>query len=135
MERAGRIMTGLKSAASCVSPEALACKSWGAAVGKRIGAHAKAVKLERATLIVEVEDAIWKRHLATLKRQILRKVDELIGPSIVNDLEFRIMTPRRMPGRADSHAQTAAPLFDEADAIPDPFLRRMYIGSRKKASA
>ncbi len=104
-------------------------------MGKRIGAHTKAVKLERTTLIVEVEDAIWQRQLATLKRQILRKVYELIGHSIVNDLEFRVMTPRRMPVRAESHAKTTAPLFDEADAIPDPFLRRMYISSRKKASA
>ena len=135
MERAGRIMTGLKSTASCVSPETLGCKAWAAAVGKRIGRHTKAVKLERTTLIVEVEDVIWQRQLATLKRQILRKIDELIGHSIVNDLEFRIMTPRRMPASAGSHSKTAAPLFDEADAIPDQFLRRMYISSRKKASA
>jgi hypothetical protein len=135
MERAGRILTGHKTTASCVSPEVMACKVWKAAVGKRIAEHSKAVRLDRGTLIVEVEDAIWQRQLSTLKPQILRKVYELIGPSLVTSLEFRVMLPRRMPERVETHAHKPAPLFDEADAIHDPFLRRIYRTARKKASA
>jgi hypothetical protein len=135
MERAGRILTGHKSTASCVSPEAMACKVWKSAVGKRIAEHSKAIRLDHGTLIVEVEDAIWQRQLSTLKPQILRKVCELIGPSLVTSLEFRVMVPRRMPERVEAHAHKPAPLFDEADAIHDPFLRRIYRTARKKASA
>lgn len=135
MERAGRIIAGHKSTAACVSPEAIACKIWKSAVGKRIAQHSKAVRLDRDTLVVEVEDAIWQRQLSTLKPQILRKVRELIGPSLVAGLEFRVMVPRRMPERVETHAHKSAPLFDEADAIDDPFLRRLYRTARKKAFA
>jgi hypothetical protein len=135
MERAGRIITGHKSTASCISPEAIACKIWNSAGGKRIGKHSKAVRLDGGALIVEVEDAIWQRQLSTLKSQIVRKVRELIGPSLVTSLEFRVMVPKRMPERVETHAHQPTPLFDEADAIHDPFLRRLYRTARKKASA
>lgn len=135
MERAGRIMTGLKTTASCVPSEALACKVWGTAVGKKIAAHAKAVRLVDQTLIVEVEDAVWQRQLSTLRHQILRKIGHLVGQAMVSTIEFRVAIPRRMPERAERHAQTPVPLFDDADGIQDPFLRRLYISSRKKASA
>ena len=135
MERAGRIITGHKSTASCVSPEVMACKVWNAAVGKKIGGHSKAVRLDRGTLIVEVEDAIWQRQLSTLKPHILRKLQELIGPSLVTSLDFRVRIPKRMPERVETHAHKPAPLFDEADAIHDPYLRRLYRTARKKASA
>ena len=135
MERAGRIITAHKSTASCISAEAIACKIWKSAVGKRIAEHSRAVRLDRGALIVEVEDAIWQRQLSTLKPQILRKIRELLGPSLVTSLEFRVMVPRRMPERVEAHAHKSAPLFDEADAIHDPFLRKIYRTARKKASA
>jgi hypothetical protein len=135
MERAGRIMTGLKTTASCVPSEALACKAWAAAVGQKISAHAKAVSLVEARLIVEVEDAVWHRQLSTLEPHILRKIGDLIGPPLVRSIAFRVRVPRRMPERAERNCHNPSPLFDEADAIHDPVLRRLYINSRKKASA
>jgi hypothetical protein len=135
MERAGRILTGLKSTASSVPAEALACKVWETAVGKKILAHAKAVRLADRTLIVEVEDAVWQRQLSTLKPHIVRKIGELVGRAMVSDVEFRVAVPRRMPDRAERHDHARTPLFDEADGIHDPVLRRLYIISRKRASA
>jgi hypothetical protein len=95
-----------------------------------------ATALVRKTLVIEVQDMVWQKQLFTLRQQILKNLVDLAGPGIVETLEFRPMTPKRMPQRAETARSTAgSTLFDEADAIADPHLRRVYKISRKKASA
>ncbi len=48
-------------------------------MGKRIAAHAAAKSLVRGSLIVEVEDGIWQKHLFYLRFQILAKLQEVLG--------------------------------------------------------
>jgi hypothetical protein len=85
--------------------------------------------------MVEVEDSLWQRQLTTLKPQIVRQLQKLVGEDVVNEVAFRPMIPRRQPQRAE----TASPAFelaaDEADRIPDPILRRVYKASRRRATA
>ena len=88
----------------------------------------------RTRLIVEVEDPIWKKQLFTLSRQILTNLERHLGQGIVEDLEFRVMPPRRDPQRAEV-AQPAPRGLDEADEIADPVMRNMYRLARKKALA
>lgn len=133
MERAGKTLAKLKSDA--IAPDQLACAAWTAAVGKRIGAHAVAKTLVRGSLIVEVDDPIWRKNLFYLRFQILGKLCELLGNGIVNDLEFRPATPRRPPQVAQSLQQPKAASPDEADRIEDPGMRIVYKQARKKASA
>ena len=89
----------------------------------------------RSNLIVEVEDWIWQRQLFTLRQQIQRKIDEAIGPGIVEEIEFRVI-PRRLGRQRAQHAiePMVAPR-DEADNIQDPILRNIYKASRKRERA
>ncbi len=130
MERAGRLIARLKLPAGSISPEEVARRAWPAAVGKRIAARTRPAWLTGSRLVVEVEDAVWQRQLAVLKRQILAKLDEVIGSSLVGEIEFRVAVPRRPPQREE---KTSA--ADEADRIEDPVLRAIYREKRKKESA
>jgi hypothetical protein len=131
MERAGKFIGKLKFPDGTVSDEMLACAAWSNAVGKKIAAHARAARMVRSTLIVEVEDAVWQRQLFSLRHQIRQKVDEAIGSGVVEEVEFRIVPPRRGPERA-RHANAVT---DEASGIADPVLRRIYKASRKRETA
>jgi hypothetical protein len=131
MERASKVLGKLNLPEGTVTQEALVCAVWASAVGKKIAAHSRAVKMVRTHLIVEVEDAVWQRQLFVLRQQIGRKIDESIGAGIVEDIEFRV-APRRMgPVRATQSMAQA----DEADAIADPILRNLYKAARKRELA
>ena len=114
--------------------EQVACAAWPVAVGRRIAGKARAVKLVRSHLVVEVEDAVWQRQLFGLRHQIRRKMDENIGAGIVEDIEFRVVPARREPERART-ITTSATQIDDAEAIADPVLRRIYRAARGKKSA
>lgn len=130
MERAARSLAKLKSSGQ-ISTEELACAAWPAAVGKTIARHSAAVALVRDKLVVEVEDAIWQKQLFHLQIHILRRVQELLGPGLISDLEFRIAKQRRPPQRETRVPESA----DESDHIEDPVLRIVYRQARKRATA
>ncbi len=131
MERASRVLGKLSLPQGTFTPEAMVCAAWAGAVGKKIAAHARAAKLVRTHLIVEVEDAIWQRQLFVLRDQIRRKIEESVGGGVVEDIEFRVIPVRLGPHRA----QHAAASADEANGIADPVLRKLYKASRKKELA
>src|SRR5256885_16176837 len=134
MERASKLIRGLRLSGEVITAEQLACAAWPEAVGKKIAGHTRAAKLVRTRLVVEVEDHTWQRQLFALTRDILKNLDKTLGSGLVDDLEFRILPRRREPevARAAMPALFAA---DDADAIGDPVLREIYKKSRKKAQA
>src|SRR5580692_8146845 len=97
MERASKVLGKLSLPQGTVTQEAIVCAAWAGAVGRKIAAHARAAKLVRTHLVVEVEDAIWQRQLFVLREQIRRKIDENIGAGVVEDIEFRVMPLRLSP--------------------------------------
>ncbi len=131
MDRAGKIIHGLKIPGGCLPPEALVRAAWPQAVGKRIAAHTRPVALVSARLIVEVEDAIWQRQLETMCGQILPRLRDLAGKESVAALDFRVGVPRREPQRAGQ----ARAKRDDADLIADPVLRSVYKAARKRSLA
>ena len=134
MERASKLIRGLRLSGEVITPEQLACAAWPEAVGKKIAGHTRAAKLVRTRLVIEVEDHTWQRQLFALTRDILKNLDKTLGRGLVDDLEFRIVPRRREP----ELARVAIPaLFaaDDADAISDPVLRDIYKQSRKRAQA
>ena len=133
MERAARSLAKLKDSGT-ISADQLALAAWPVAVGERIALHARAVALVRGKLVVEAEDGIWQKQLFFLRTQILRKIQELLGPTTVTDVEFRIAMKRRPPQVAMRLDRPAAASLDEADRIPDPGLRIVYKQARKKAA-
>jgi predicted nucleic acid-binding Zn ribbon protein len=128
MEPASRLLGKLKFPSDSVSAEELVCAAWEAVVGKRIARHARAEALVRSKLIVGVDDSIWGRQLFAMSRMIVSKLTEKLGAGLVDDLEFRVRPPKRGPQRAERSTPNASD--EEAQAIEDPNLRRIYINSR-----
>ncbi len=133
MQRASKLLRGLKLPNETISMEELACAAWPQAVGKRLAGHTRAARMVRTRLIVEVEDAVWQRQLFTLSGHILGNLERALGARIVEDIEFRVVPRRREPQRAE-RSVPASP-GDEAEAIADPVLRGIYRISRLKAQA
>jgi hypothetical protein len=133
MERASKLIRGLRLPGETLTAEELACAAWPLAAGKKIASRTRAAKLVRTRLVVEVEDQTWQRQLFALRHQVIANVARHIGPGIVEEVEFRIVPPRREPQRAT--AAVAALFQDEADSIADPVLRSIFKASRKRAGA
>ena len=129
MERAGKLLAGMRLPGVDLAPEELVRAAWPAAVGRRIAGRARAAALSGHTLVVEVDDEIWQRQLTTLTGQILGRLRQVLGRDWVARIDFRLAARRRLPQRA------ATVCGDEAEAIPDAGLRMSYRASRKKASA
>ena len=138
MERAAKLIKKSTNSRDLFTDDDFARAIWPAAVGKAIAARTARVKLVRATLVVEVEDAIWQKQLFPLTRQIVERIAKVTGSDVIRDLEFRVAVPRRQAARAqapDSVEKLAAAVDDEADAIQDPVLKKIYRLSRKRATA
>jgi hypothetical protein len=133
MQAASRFIANLSHLRDSCDSGDIVCAAWSRAVGKKVAAHSRAAKLVRDRLVVEVEDWLWQRNLMGLSRQILKNLEQALGPGIVADIEFRIMPPRRGPLLAE--ASTPGFAVDEADSIADPVLRRIYRSKRRKELA
>jgi hypothetical protein len=134
MEQASRFIASLSNLRETCDPGDIVCAAWKRAVGKRIAVHTRAAKLVRDTLVVEVEDWFWQRNLMGLSRQILKNLEQAIGPGMVAGLEFRIMPTRRGPKLAEA-SMPAFELTDDSSGIADPGLRRIYRRKRDKEIA
>lgn len=137
MERAARLIKKSRLSEAALSEDDMVRAAWPVAVGKAIAAHTGKLSIVRATLVVEVEDAIWRKQLYPLTSQILERLRTITGSDGIRGIEFRVAIPRRQPQRAgalNSPADDASTL-DESDAIQDPVLKRLYRISRKRASA
>src|SRR5687767_9893286 len=111
MERAGRVLGNLKLAKHGVSDEEMVRSAWPAAVGRKIAVRTHAVGMVRTRLVVEVEDHVWQKQLWTLRGQILKRFEQVLGRVVVEELEFKIAVPRIQPVRAEA----ARVSNDEAD--------------------
>ena len=133
MERASKVIRGLRLPGGTLSGEELACAVWPQAVGKRIAAHTRAARMVRTRLLVEVEDVSWQRQLNSLSRHIVCNLEQTLGKGLVEEIEFRVVPRRREPQRATD----AAPIQsgDDSADIADPVLRGIYRAARKKAMA
>lgn len=64
--------------------EATSVANWDAAVGPAIAKHARALRVEKGVLWVEVDHPLWKTELHLRKRQILEKLAVNGNPSITD---------------------------------------------------
>ena len=102
MERAARLINNSKLSRQVLTEDDLARAVWPAAVGKTVAAHTSRIKLVRAKLVVEVEDAIWQQQLYRLSSQILERLRKLNASDSIKEIEFRMAIPRREPQRVES---------------------------------
>jgi predicted nucleic acid-binding Zn ribbon protein len=126
MERAGRILRKLKLSPDMADVETRARAAWGPAAGKKIAEHTRATALVRDALIVEVEDYIWQRQLASLEKHLIENLAEVLGEAVVKRIDFRPMPRRRAPQRAE----TARP---DREHVNDPVLDLVYRQLKKNA--
>ena len=122
-------------AAGPIDVDDLARAAWPLAVGKKIAARTRPARMVRTRLIVEVEDLVWKKQLFTLSRQILTNLEQHLGQGIVEDLEFRVMPPRRDAQRAEVAQPSRGGRRRCRPASRTPVMRNMYKVARKKALA
>jgi predicted nucleic acid-binding Zn ribbon protein len=139
MERAVRLIKKNKFSRQIINDDDIVRGLWPTAVGKAVARHTGKMTMVRNTLVVEVEDAIWQKQLFCLSRQILDRVQKLMGSTSIQEIEFRTGIPRRQPQRAESlhpfGAETLNNSGDGAAGIQDAVLKKVYRLSRKRATA
>ena len=134
MERAGRILSRLRSASGTLTASQLAASAWPAAVGHRLASKTRVTFFEKGRMVVEAEDALWQKNLAALTPQILANLRTLLLEAAPTSLEFRVGGRRRPPQREEPVRSTG--LFaTEPSGIADPSLDYIYRLSRRKAGA
>jgi hypothetical protein len=116
----------------------IAFRDWEAAVGTRIAARARPIKLERGVLLVRAASSTWAQELALLSEAI---ITQLRGRNIaVDSLRFRvgqIDAPERPPAREEVRISPAAvPLPSTVAAqlaqVEDPELRAILARAAAK---
>ncbi len=61
--------------------------NWAEAVGKKANPHTRLLYIQRDTLWVAVSSAVWAQTLTLQRRKILKKLNQLLTPPLV-DLHF-----------------------------------------------
>jgi hypothetical protein len=135
MERASKLIRGLRLSGEIITPEQIALAVWPEAVGPKIAEHTRAAKLVRTHLIIEVEDVTWQRQLYALAPFIVKNLARGLGDGMVEHVEFRVVPRRRDADRARNAVPPTGGLFDDSEGIADPVMRDLYRLSRKKALA
>jgi hypothetical protein len=107
-------------------------------LGPQVSAHAWATALRGTTLLVEVDQPVWLTELSFLEREMVAKLNQLVGEPAVRDVRFRLASRRPRGTGAPTDApptRARAPLSPEArralDAesagIADPELRAIVL--------
>jgi predicted nucleic acid-binding Zn ribbon protein len=135
MDQASRIIAQWGGVSDVISHDRIACAAWKRAAGKKVAQHTRAIKMVRDTLVIEVEDEIWRSNLWSLRYQILRNLEKALGPGIVASIELRVMPPRVGPQRETESVFALEHPVDDADSIADPGLRRIYKAARRRETA
>src|SRR5579871_827056 len=102
MQRAGSLVGKLKFPKGMSDREARARAAWKAAVGPRIVRYTRATMLVRDTLVVEVEDMVWQKQLATMCPLLVHNINQALGEAVVKDIDFRRVPARIKPQTATS---------------------------------
>ncbi len=61
---------------------------WPEIAGPKTAAHARAIEVDRNTLVVIVDSPAWMAQLRFLRPQLLKKIDARVGAGLVRDMRF-----------------------------------------------
>jgi len=109
--------------------------AWARAAGAGLRRHAVAFRLDGRVLLVSVADAIWQKQLQLMSAELIYRMNNILGQSIIESLSFRIDPAALSENPAASamrEAQTPrepAPteLLFAAGSISDQELRARFI--------
>jgi hypothetical protein len=111
--------------------------AWARAAGEGLRRHAIPFRLFRKTLVVSVADNIWQKQLQSMNRELLGRINRLLGREVIDTIEFRIdpVTVERAraenPIPVSSRDRIPGPipteLLSAAGEISDPDLRDRFM--------
>lgn len=125
------------------------CAVWSEVVGEALAQRTRPIKLHGATLIVAVPSLVWRRELKPVQGEILRKLEQRLGPGLVRQLEFKCdeAFDESAPARhAPTPSVSTAGLNMPMEEIKDEDLRQQLVkaassylahqqsGARKRAA-
>lgn len=61
---------------------------WEGIVGREIARVTTAVKIEKGVMTVRVNNSPWRNELVLLKADLIGKINEALGETIVRDIRF-----------------------------------------------
>ncbi len=62
---------------------------WAEVVGEHIAKVTRPDRIERGKLVVHVKKATWRNELTFLKKDIIAKLNQILGEEIVKEIIFR----------------------------------------------
>lgn len=114
--------------------EAAAMAAWKNTAGDGLRNHAQPIALSGQTMIVAVRDAAWQKQLGFLKKELLFRINNLLGKPLVTDIELRIdssLKPHRVNAPSNIDALTESDVSPElllaARAIEDEQLSQKFL--------
>ena len=113
--------------------------AWVAVVGSQVRKVTAPIRLERKTLMVAVTDATWRAQLRRMSGQALFKLNSLLGAPVVTTIDFVvnpdvILQQQDIPQEVvfEAPEMQALPLREDADQIPDPEIRDLFLRAAGK---
>jgi hypothetical protein len=101
---------------------------WKNVVGETLAQNARPLRMRESTLVLTVSSEAWKKELFSLRFEILKRLERLLGNSKVSSLELRVdpwMTAAYTPVAEPPPSQPSMePTGLALDSISDPELRR-----------
>ena len=82
---------------------------WPHLVGRQIAARSQVFQLYRETLIVHVPDRAWQKQLRRLERQLLARVNRLLGQRLVTGMDLRVDASLGAPASSAQPAPRKGP--------------------------
>lgn len=117
--------------------EAACIAAWKHAVGEGLSNHAVPVQLRNKTLVVAVADNIWQTQLEQMRRQLLFRLNAVLGHALVESIQLRIdpktlanaCGAREASGKETIDYSVPGELLTAAAGIEDVDLRRAFLGA------
>lgn len=119
---------------------------WKNVVGETLAQNARPLRMRESTLVLTVSSEAWKKELFSLRFEILKRLERLLGASKVSRLELRVdpwMTAVSSPAAEQPSSEPVPELTGlPLDSISDPELSRSlaaaaasYFGRKTKSPA
>lgn len=83
--------------------------AWASVVGEMVAAHTTPEKISGRRLMVLVDSSPWLVQLGFYKKDLLRKVNDLLGGGLVGDVFFRVGKVKQNPARRIKKPRMAVP--------------------------
>lgn len=111
--------------------------AWTRAAGEGLRLHAVPFHLHKNTLVVAVDDAMWQKQLRTMSAELIFRINQMLGRSVVDFIEFRIDPATVAKAKAEAwaakspaqakHIPIPAEVVSAAGSIADPDLRQRFV--------